>query len=109
MSFADVNPDLKRVNSACIMSGTREYIESLPESYNTQIPWNGSFLSGGQPQRFAIARALYKSSNVTFLEEFISALEHKTDNKVLEAITSLPQSTTVFLIAHREARLEVAT
>jgi len=105
IAFGESKPNLARIKKVCKMSRISDYIESLPEQYNTSVGENGSLLSGGQRQRIAIARALYKASSILFLDEFTSALDSTTEAEIVSTIASLPNEITVFLIAHRSASL----
>lgn len=105
IAFGQDKPNLARIKKVCNMANISDFIESLPNTYNTSVGENGSLLSGGQRQRLAIARALYKASSILFLDEFTSALDSTTELKIIETITSLPNDITIFFIAHRSASL----
>ena len=78
-----------------------EFIESLPDGYDTPLGEDGLNVSGGQRQRIAIARELYKSVPVLILDEATSALDSKSESVVQQSIDSLRGDKTVIVIAHR--------
>ncbi len=78
-----------------------EFIEKMPEGYNTMIGENGQRLSGGQRQRLSIARALLKDAPIILLDEATSSLDVKTEKHVQSAIKELIKNKTVIVIAHR--------
>lgn len=95
------NIELDRVREAARRAGLAEFIEQLPDSYETKVGERGIRLSGGQRQRIGIARALYKQATVLILDEATSALDGETEAAVMEAITSLDREMTILMIAHR--------
>ena len=84
-----------------------DFIDSLPEKFETKIGENGVKLSGGQRQRIGLARAFYKNSKVIFFDEATSALDSVTENKVMNSINSLDSDITLIIIAHRISTLKV--
>jgi ATP-binding cassette subfamily B protein len=93
--------DRDRVREACRLAQLDEFIEALPEGYDTTIGEWGTRLSGGQRQRVGIARALYKSASVLILDEATSALDDATEESVVKALDALRGKYTVVMIAHR--------
>lgn len=81
--------------------------ETLPQGYDTPVGERGVRLSGGQRQRLAIARALYRDSDLIVFDEATSALDTHTEAEVMAALRALPGATTVLLIAHRLSTLDV--
>ena len=78
-----------------------EFIERLPEGYDTNIGENGSFLSGGERQRISIARALLKNAPVVLLDEATASMDAESETLVQEALSTLLAGKTVLVIAHR--------
>lgn len=85
-----------------------EFINSLPNEYDTLLEETGKTLSGGQQQRIAIARALVKKAPILVLDEATSALDSISENKIKMALENLPENTTQILIAHRLSTIEHA-
>lgn len=91
----------KEMKSACKMACLDEYINSLPDKYDTIIGEGGINLSGGQRQRLAIARALVQKTEIILFDEATSALDNETQEKIQEAINNMKNEYTILIIAHR--------
>lgn len=98
--------DFDRVKSAARKAQLSDYIEGLPEQYQTQVGERGVRLSGGQRQRIGLARALYKQADILVLDEATSALDNMTEHAVMEAIMNHGKSLTVLIVAHRISTLQ---
>jgi len=95
-------PDEERIIEICKSIGVLEFIEKLPEGFDTYLGENGANLSGGQKQRIAIARALYVNPEILVLDEATSSLDSSSENYIQNTIQKLKDSgKTVIVIAHR--------
>ncbi len=102
-NFTIVKSDitLKEIKKYCKMAYLDDYIESLPDKYDTKLGEGGVNLSGGQKQRLSIARALAKESKVILFDEATSALDNESQGYIKKVIDSLVKDHTIILIAHR--------
>ena len=91
----------EEIENACNLACLTEYIESLPEKYDTVVGEGGVTLSGGQRQRLAIARALIQKTKIILFDEATSALDNETQNNIQSAINNLKDDYTIVIIAHR--------
>lgn len=96
------------VIKAAKTANCHDFIEKLPDGYQTVIGENGSTLSGGECQRLSIARALLKDAPVILLDEATASLDVDNETEIQEAITNLVQGKTVLIIAHRLRTVESA-
>jgi ATP-binding cassette subfamily B protein len=102
IALGDPNPDIKRILDICSKLEINEFIERLPNSYNTEIGENGTLLSGGQKQRIAFARAIYKKPEILLLDEATSSLDSNSELPIKKFIESYKkQFKTIVIIAHR--------
>ena len=101
VAFGDKKPDLLRVKSVLNDSQLYEFVKSLPEGMKTKVGEKGVLLSGGQIQRLAIARALYKNPKILILDEATSSLDNKTEKIIIQSINNLKRKVTILMIAHR--------
>jgi ABC-type bacteriocin transporter len=102
IAVGDFTPNMELIIDICKSIGILEFVESLPNGFNTYLGENGATLSGGQKQRIAIARALYKQPEVLVLDEATSSLDSTSENYIQKAIERLRQDNkTIIIIAHR--------
>ena len=101
IKYARPSATFEEVREAARRAAAAEFIESLPEAYETLIGDRGIRLSGGQRQRVAIARAILKQPKIVVLDEATSALDSVTEKMVQEGIRELIQGRTACIIAHR--------
>ena len=93
--------DKKKLAHAVDVANIKEFIETLPLSYNTKIGMEGVGLSTGQKQRLLIARAVYKNPNFLFFDEATSALDANNEKVIMEKLNAFFENKTVVVIAHR--------
>ena len=89
------------MKEACHLACIDDYIESLPEKYDTVVGEGGVILSGGQRQRLAIARAFVQKTEIILFDEATSALDNETQQKIQQAINNMKKEYTILIIAHR--------
>lgn len=87
--------------AAARQANALEFIESLPNGFDTVLSERGNSLSGGQRQRIAIARAFLKDAPILILDEATSALDNKVDAEIQVALNELSRNRTTLIIAHR--------
>ena len=92
---------LEEVKEACKIAQIDEYIESLPEKYNSHVEQRGANFSGGQKQRLCIARALIKKPKILILDDSVSALDSTTENNLRRALKEEFKDTTIFMIVQK--------
>jgi len=96
------------IKNACKYAAAHEFIEKLPNGYETLIGENGVRLSGGQRQRISIARAILKESPIILLDEATSSLDAESEEIVKSAIQNLTKNKTTLVIAHRLSTIHTA-
>ena len=101
IKYANLNASQDEIEEAANLSFAAEFIEKLPQKYETIIGENGVRLSGGEKQRLSIARAILKKSKIILLDEATSSLDAETEDKIQKAINYLTKNKTTIVIAHR--------
>jgi len=96
------------IEAAAASANALEFIQAMPEGFDTLVGENGNRLSGGQRQRLAIARAILKDSPILILDEATSALDNESERLVQGALENLMQHRTTLVIAHRLSTIESA-
>ena len=109
IAYGDDKIDVKKLKESAVQAGCIEFIESLPEGFESEIGDDGVLLSGGQRQRLAIARAFYKDSPIIILDEATSSLDTESELIVQEALEKLITNRTTIVIAHRLSTIENAS
>ena len=103
-----VNPDANsdEIDKVCKQACLYDYINSLPDKYDTVIGESGVNLSGGQKQRLAIARALLKNSPILLFDEATSALDNQTQSEIKVTLDNLKNEYTIIIVAHRLSTIQ---
>jgi ABC-type multidrug transport system fused ATPase/permease subunit len=100
------NVPIEKVKAAAVAAQAIEFIEALPQQFDTVLSDRGMSLSGGQRQRISIARAILRNAPILILDEATSALDLESSRKILTAIDVLMQSRTVIIVTHRLSSIE---
>ena len=98
----------ERIEAAARSAYASEFIDRLPQGYDTEVGDNGVMLSGGQRQRLAIARAIFKDAPILVLDEATSALDTESERYIQRALEEVCRGRTTFVIAHRLSTIERA-
>ncbi|PWD99341.1 peptidase domain-containing ABC transporter [Marinilabilia rubra] len=102
IAVGEFHPDMERILAICKQLGIFKFIENLPAGFDTYLGENGASISGGQKQRLAIARALYKNPEILLLDEATSSLDPESESYVQSTIDQLKnEGKTIIVIAHR--------
>lgn len=102
IALGDLEPDMERIMNIFQELGLIPFLEKLPGGLTTQVGENGAALSGGEKQRLAIARALYKNPDILIFDEATSSLDSDSEQHVKKVINDLKnQGKTILIIAHR--------
>ena len=101
IKFGKQNASHEEVVEAAKKARCHEFIENLPDGYNTIIGEGGASLSGGEKQRISIARAMLKDADIIIFDEATASIDPENEDKLKEAIESLTKNKTVIMIAHR--------
>ena len=101
IKYSNENASNDEIQRVAELSNCAEFIDKLPDKYETIIGENGIRLSGGEKQRIAMARAMMKKSSIILLDEATSSLDSETETKIQEALKILTKNKTTIVIAHR--------
>lgn len=108
LKWGDENASMDEIKNACKMANILDFIESLPEKFDTNISQGGTNVSGGQKQRLCIARALLKKPKILIMDDSTSAVDTKTDHLIRENLKNNMPDVTKIVIAQRIASVENA-
>jgi ATP-binding cassette subfamily B protein len=108
IAFADPDAGPEAIARAARLAGADEFIERLPEGYDTPIGERGFSLSGGQRQRIAIARAILADPRVLILDDATSSVDPTKEHEIRDALTEVMRGRTTIVIAHRPATIALA-
>ena len=101
IKYAKIDATDEEIFKVAKLSYCEEFINNLPDKFNTLIGENGVRLSGGEKQRLSIARAMMKDSSIILLDEATSSLDSETESKIQDALKILTKNKTTIVIAHR--------
>lgn len=101
ISYGKPNATNEEIINASKIAGIHDFIESIPDKYNTVVGERGLKLSGGEKQRVAIARTVLKNPSVYFFDEATSALDSATEKEIIKNLESISKHKTTLIIAHR--------
>ncbi|VAH62907.1 unnamed protein product [Triticum turgidum subsp. durum] len=101
ITYGKEDATLEEIKRAAELANATNFIEKLPNAYETMVGQNGAQLSGGQKQRIAIARAILKNPRVLLLDEATSALDMESERVVQEALNRIMVGITTLIVAHR--------
>lgn len=108
LRWGDINATEEECKRACELACADDFIQRMPEKYNTYIEQGGTNVSGGQKQRLCIARALLKKPKILILDDSTSAVDTATDAKIRKAFAEKIPDTTKLIIAQRISSVQKA-
>lgn len=109
IAYGDQEASLQAIHEAARAAHAFDFIEALPQGFDTVIGESGARLSGGQRQRISIARAILKNAPILILDEATSALDTESEREVQKALENLMKNRTTFVIAHRLSTIKNAS
>ena len=108
IAYGSPDATMDEIREAARRANIAEFIEGLPEGYDTEVGERGSHLSGGQKQRVAIARVFLKNPPILIFDEATSALDNESEQAVQESLSELARGRTTLVIAHRLSTIKNA-
>ena len=108
IAYGSPDATMDEIRDAARRANIAEFIEGLPEGYDTEVGERGSHLSGGQKQRVAIARVFLKNPPILIFDEATSALDNESEQAVQESLSELARGRTTLVIAHRLSTIKNA-
>ncbi|MDH3705792.1 MAG: ABC transporter ATP-binding protein/permease [Acidimicrobiia bacterium] len=108
IAFADPDASFESVVRAARLAGAHEFVDELPDGYDTELGERGFSLSGGQRQRLAIARAILADPRVLILDDATSAVDPTKEHEIRDALGEVMSNRTTIVIAHRPATIALA-
>ncbi|HEV3452606.1 MAG TPA: ATP-binding cassette domain-containing protein, partial [Acidimicrobiia bacterium] len=108
IAFAEPDASMDTVRHAARLAGADEFVERLPDGYDTLIGEHGYSLSGGQRQRVAIARAVLADPRVLILDDATSSVDPTKEHEIRAALRDVMRERTTLIIAHRAATIALA-
>ena len=108
IAFADEDADAAEIERAARLAGAHDFIDDLPEGYDTLLGEHGFSLSGGQRQRVAIARAILADPRVLILDDATSSVDPTKEHEIRDALAEVMRGRTTIIIAHRPATIALA-
>jgi ATP-binding cassette subfamily B protein/subfamily B ATP-binding cassette protein MsbA len=109
IAYGNAHASIEEIVNAARAANAHDFVQRLPQKYDTVIGERGATLSGGERQRLSIARAFLKNAPILILDEPTSALDATTEHSLLEALERLTVNRTTFIIAHRLTTVRRAT
>lgn len=108
IAFSDPSMPIERIEWAARLAGAHEFVEALPDGYDTLLGQHGYTLSGGQRQRIAIARAVLADPRVLVLDDATSSVDPTKEHEIRAALAEVMRGRTTLIIAHRPATIALA-
>ncbi|MGL5125313.1 MAG: ABC transporter ATP-binding protein, partial [Fusobacteriaceae bacterium] len=105
MNWGDENADLNRIKEVVEIAQIHDFVDSLPEAYETKVYKGGVNFSGGQKQRFSIARTILKNSEILIFDDSFSALDYITESKLKKELLEKIKSTTTITVSSKVSSL----
>jgi ABC-type multidrug transport system fused ATPase/permease subunit len=109
ITYAKADATREEVVAAAKRAAAHEFIEALPQGYETRLGERGTRLSGGQRQRIALARAILRDPDILILDEATNALDAITEQTITQALHDFSTRKTLLVVAHRLSTIENAT